>query len=63
MSHLTDDRPRIRFLGALPPGPGEEHRRADRPRPEPEYGGGTERTSHAVIRFGVALGERQGRST
>lgn len=28
-----------------------------------EYGGLTERTSHAVIRFGVALGERQGRST
>lgn len=24
-----------------------------------EYGDGTERTSHAVIRFGVALGERQ----
>ncbi|REK88631.1 hypothetical protein DY245_20335 [Streptomyces inhibens] len=27
-----------------------------------EYGCGTERTSHAVIRVGVALGERQGRS-
>lgn len=24
-----------------------------------EYGCGTERTSHAVIRYGVALGERQ----
>ncbi len=27
-----------------------------------EYGDGTERTSHAVTRFGVALGERQSRS-
>ncbi|WP_406327112.1 hypothetical protein [Streptomyces sp. NBC_00203] len=33
------------------------------PRPGREYGGGTERTSHAVIHVGVALGERQGRST